>query len=457
MDAISFGTDGWRATLETFTDRRVRIVGQAVATYLADMGHTAPVVVGYDARETSEGFATSLAEVLATNGYDVILPERDRPTPLVAYAVVDRELSGAVMITASHNPAEYNGIKFIPDDGAPALPAVTDAIAERLAEPMTETGGETGSIKRVNLKRPHFDHARELVPADLSNVEVVYDAMHGSGRRVTSELLSEAGADITSIREETNPTFGGSAPEPNTTHLQELVQTVRQSDADIGVANDGDADRVAFVTPDRGVLDENLFFAAAYDYLLTQASGPAIRTVSTTFLIDQIAADHETEVIETAVGFKWIADAMANHDALIGGEESGGFSIRGHIREKDGVLMALLGSAMTATEPMDARIDRIEATYGTIAAGKRSLDCPDSEKSRVIDELAEVLPDTVAGRDIRDIVTRDGFKLLLEDGTWLLVRPSGTEPKLRVYAEATTDTAVEALLDAGTTLVKPVI
>ena len=457
MDVISFGTDGWRDTLDTFTDERVRIVGQAVADYLTDEGHDDPVIVGYDARGTSEGFAESLAAVLAGNGFDVLLPERDCPTPLVAYAVVDRGLSGALMMTASHNPPEYNGVKFIPADGAPALPAVTDAIADRLADPTLLPESERGAVRTVDVVTPHAERARELVDADLSGMTVVHDAMHGSGRGVVDELLRSAGAEVVSVRGDRDPTFGGTPPEPSTEHLGPLVDAVDAHDADLGVANDGDADRVAFVTPERGHLDENLFFAAAYDFLLDTDSGPAVRTVSTTFLIDRIAEAHGQETVETAVGFKWVADAMAECDALIGGEESGGFSIRGHVREKDGVLMGLLGAAATAAEPIDARVDRLIDDHGDIVADKIGLECPDSEKRRVIGDLETTLPEEVAGRAVADVVTLDGFKLLLDDGSWLLVRPSGTEPKVRVYAEAGSRERVETLLDAGRDLVAPLI
>ena len=457
MNAISFGTDGWRDTLDTFTDERVRIVGQAVADYLTDEGYDDPVIVGYDARETSEGFAESLATVLSGNGFDVLLPERDCPTPLVAYAVVDRGLSGALMVTASHNPAEYNGVKFIPADGAPALPTVTDAIAERLADPTLLPESERGDVRTVDVVTPHAERAHDLVDADLSGMTVVHDAMHGSGRGIVDELLRSAGAAVVSIRGDRDPTFGGTPPEPSTEHLGPLVDAVDAHDADLGVANDGDADRVAFVTPERGHLDENLFFAAAYDFLLGADSGPAVRTVSTTFLIDRIAEAHGEETVETAVGFKWVAEAMAERDALIGGEESGGFSIRGHVREKDGVLMGLLGAAATAAEPIDARVDRLIDDHGDIVADKISLECPDTEKQRVIDDLETTLPDDVAGREVADVVTLDGFKLLLADGSWLLVRPSGTEPKMRVYAEAGSRDRVEALLDAGRDLVAPLI
>jgi phosphomannomutase len=459
MDAISFGTDGWRATLDTFTAPRVRTVGQAVADYLADEGRAGEtVVVGYDARPTSRGFAEELARVLCANGHDVLVPERDRPTPLVAYAIVDRGLAGGLMITASHNPPEYNGVKFIPDDGAPALPEVTDAIEANLREPESLPESEWGEVREVDLVDPHAEHALDLVgngvEEPLSGRTIVYDAMHGSGRDTTDALLERAGATVQRRRCSQDDAFGGTPPEPSEENLEALVDTVRDGDADLGIANDGDADRIAVVTPDRGFLDENRFFAAIYDYLLEDDVGPAVRTVSTTFLIDRVAEAHGESVVETAVGFKWVADAMAEHDALIGGEESGGFSIRGHVPEKDGVLIALLAGVADAEESLDDRVDRLLDEHGEIHQDKVSVDCPDAEKARVLDDLEGEIPDAVAGVDVEDVVTVDGFKLLLADGSWLLVRPSGTEPKLRVYAEAESERRVDELLSEGRALVE---
>jgi len=459
MDKIAFGTDGWRATLDVFTDERVRIVGQAIADHLDAAGHDEPVAVGYDARETSEGFAESLAEVFAGNGFDVVLPERDAPTPVIAYAIVDRGLAGACMVTASHNPPEYNGVKFIPSDGAPALPDVTEDVVDRLAEPDLLPEDERGEISRVDLVSAHADAAHDLVGADLEGLTVAYDAMHGSGRGVTDALLESAGAEVRRLRCERDVTFGGDSPEPSAEHLEELAARVTDpdSDVDLGIANDGDADRIAVVTPERGVLDANLFYAACYDRLLEEDSGPAVRTVSTTFLVDRIAEAHGEEVYETPVGFKWVAEAMGEHDALFGGEESGGFTLRGHVREKDGVLMSLLAAGTHAAEPFDERVDRLLDEHGQIAAGKVSLDCPDDRKAGVLDELEDHIPESVRGSPVAKVVTLDGFKLLLENGSWLLVRPSGTEPKLRVYAEADSDDAVDELLAEGREIVEPLI
>ena len=455
---ITFGTDGWRATLDVFTTPRVRMVGQAVADYLRDDGRAdAPVAVGYDARDSSRGFAEELCRVLAANGHDVYLPTRDCPTPVTAWNVVDRDLAGALVVTASHNPPEYNGVKFIPDDGAPALPDVTEAIEERLAEPRVGPEAEFGTVHEVDFVEPYAEHVLDLVPTDgFEKLTVVYDAMHGSGRDVTDRLLEAAGATVVRRRCDRDPEFGGTPPEPNAEHLRELADAVEAHDADLGVANDGDADRVAVVTPRRGFLDENLFFAALYEYLLeTREPGSAVRTVSTTFLVDRVAQAHGQSVVETAVGFKWVARAMAESDVLVGGEESGGFSVRGHIREKDGVLTGLLAAAATVAEPFDDRVDGLLATYGEIHQRKIGIDCPDEEKARVLGALEAEIPERVADTDVDDVVTTDGFKLLLADGSWLLVRPSGTEPMMRVYAEAESEGRVADLLEAGRELVEP--
>ena len=456
MEAIEFGTDGWRATLDVFTADRVRAVGQAVATYLDDEAVAGAVAIGYDARETSRGFAEELARVVCANGRDVLLPERDCPTPLVAWAIQERDLAGALVVTASHNPPDYNGVKFIPSDGAPALPEVTDAIEARLAEPSPRPEAEWGRVREVDLVTPHADHALKLIDGWLDGLTVAYDAMHGSGRGVTDALLERAGAEVQRLRCDQDREFGGVSPEPSEDHLADLIETVASGSADLGIANDGDADRLAVVTPE-GFLDENLFFAAIYDYLLQDAGGPAVRTVSTTYLIDRIAEVHGEKAIEVPVGFKWVAEAMAEHDALVGGEESGGFTVRGHVREKDGVLMALLAATAAVERPLEIRVRSLLDRFGEVHQDKISVDCPDDRKAAVLDQLAGVLPDDIGGVAVKAINDIDGFKIVLEDGSWLLVRPSGTEPKLRIYAEASSPEQVSSRLSAGKSLVEPLV
>jgi len=472
LDAIQFGTDGWRATLDVFTAERVRVVGQAVATYLDDEGaetaaDRATVAVGYDARESSRGFAEELSRVLAANGFDVLVPERDLPTPVVGWTVTDRDLTGALMITASHNPPEYNGVKFLPGDGAPATPEVTDALEARLGAVETRPEDEWGEVTETEFVGPFFEHALAVVDADLSDVTVAYDAMYGSGRGVTDALLERAGADCVRLRCDQDPEFGGTSPEPEAGRLGDLIERVGEGSADLGVANDGDADRVTVVTPQRGALDPNLFFAATYEALLDgdgladpagfARSGDVVRTVSTSSIVDRVAEASGQTVHETAVGFKWVADAMCEHDALMGGEESGGFGLASHLRNKDGVLLALLAAAIDAERSYDERVAALLDRFGGIVQDRVSVDCPDNRKAAVLAGLEEALPDELAGASVERVSSVDGCKIFLADGGWLLVRPSGTEPKLRVYAEAASQHRADELLAAGRDVVEPLV
>jgi len=455
--AISFGTDGWRATLDVFTEPRVRIVGQALATTFLDRGEDGSVVIGYDARETSRGFAEELARVFCANGFDVTLPDRDTPTPIVAWTAREGDHAGALQITASHNPPEYNGVKFIPGEGAPALPDLTEEVERNLADPQSLPEDEQGEVTERDLVADYADHAIGYADADLDGLTVAYDAMYGSGRDVTDALLERAGADVSAMRDYLDPEFGGGSPEPTAEKVGDLIEVVTEGDADIGFVNDGDADRLGIVTPERGLLDPNLFLAAMYDYLLETREGDVVRTVSTSSIVDRVAEAHGQAVHETAVGFKWVAEAMREHDALFGGEESGGFGLTDHLRNKDGVLVALVAAAAESERSLDARVDALIDAYGEIHQSRISVDCPDDRKEPVLDDLEAELPDSVAGVAVDGINTVDGFKIRLEDGTWLLMRPSGTEPKLRVYAEAGSERRVEELLDAGRTLVKPLV
>ncbi len=459
MDAIAFGTDGWRAELDTFTSRRVRIVAQAVVDHLRAEGYGdgATVAVGYDARETSRGFAEEVARVVCAGGFDALVPDRDVPTPVVAWTVADRDLAGGVVITASHNPPTYNGIKFVPAGGAPALPETTDDVEARLAEPDPLPRERWGRVRSPDLRARYLEHARSVLSGTADGLTVAYDAMHGSGRGVADALLEAAGAEVVRLRCDRDPAFGGTPPEPEAERLGELVETVRSGDADLGVATDGDADRIGVVTPRRGYVDPNRYFAAMYDRLLETADGDAVRTVSTTFLVDRVAEAHGRAVHETPVGFKWVARAMADHDALLGGEESGGFGLRAHLPNKDGVLFAGLTAVAHADRPLDDRVDDVLAAHGDVVQDRVSVDCPDARKAAVLDALEGAIPDAVAGTAVEDVVTVDGFKLLCADGSWLLVRPSGTEPKLRVYAEAGDHDRLEELLAAGEALVADLI
>lgn len=452
--AITFGTDGWRARLSEFSTARVRMVAQGVASYLDAEHRSGPVAIGYDARATSREFAEELARVLCANGRDVIIPPRDCPTPVLAWTVASGAYAGGLMVTASHNPPEYNGIKFIPADGSPALPGVTAVIEDHLEPPRSGNGPDHGRVNERDILEPYLTDALETVDTSLAGLTVAYDAMHGSGRGVTDTLLERAGATVLRFRCERDPDFGGGAPEPVPERTTDLVECVTGGSASLGLVNDGDADRLGVVTPERGFLDPNLVLALLYSILLEDETGDVVRTVSTSSLIDRIADAAGQAVHETPVGFKWVAGAMADHDVLVGGEESGGYGLPDHLPNKDGVHLALLVAAAHHDRRLDDRIDSIQDTHGRVFQDRTSIDCPDSAKEATMTAIETGAPEDIAGVSVAGVSTVDGLKLTMADGTWLLLRPSGTEPKLRLYAEATEQERVETLLSAGTELVE---
>ena len=457
-DTIEFGTDGWRAAGDAFTMGRVRAIGAAVAELLDATDERGPVTIGYDARKHSREAAEQLGAVVAATDRPVTLSARDCPTPVLAWSVRTGPSAGGLMVTASHNPPEYNGVKYITGQGTPALPALTDELERRLA-PTSEPTDPSGEITETDFTEAYADHAHDFVEPDLDGLAIGYDAMCGSGRGVTDAILDDAGADLTRLRCERDPEFGGVSPEPVAKYADELIELVDSGAVSLGFVNDGDADRLAVVTPERGFLDPNVLLAVLYEYLLehNDAPGDVVRTVSTSSLVDRVAREAGQAVHETAVGFKWVAEAMVANSALAGGEESGGYGIGRHLPNKDGVVLALLLAAAHAERSLDDRIDALFDSYGCIVQDRRSLDCPDDRKAAVLSDLEDRVPESVAGQRVADVQTVDGFKLALADDSWLLVRPSGTEPKLRVYAEADSEDRVSELLDAGTALLRPLL
>lgn len=454
LDRISFGTDGWRDRRSAFTDERVGAVAQGFVAYLTASNTAGDrLAVGYDAREDSSAIAKTMAETFADNGYDVWLAQRDCPTPAVAAAIDAFDLAGGAMVTASHNPPEYNGIKLIPAGGAPALPAVTDTVAANLRPPDRGHPEHAGEIDRFDFVDYHVETVLDRIDATLDGLTIAYDAMHGSGRGVTDVILERAGAEVRRRRCTRAADFGGTAPEPTEEHLPGLIEAVTAGEADLGVANDGDADRVAIVTS-TGFVDTNHLFAAMYDHQLASESGPAVRTVSTTFLIDRIAEANGEQAYETPVGFKWVAKRMAEVDALIGGEDSGGFTVRGHVLEKDGPLAATLVAGAHAERPLDERLGDLRERFGEIHHRSESLPCEEDRKEALLDRVVQARPEAFAGAGVVDTNDADGVKLLLEDGSWVLIRPSGTEPVMRVYAEAGTADRADRLVAEGTAFVE---
>ncbi|KKM09924.1 phosphoglucomutase [Clostridiales bacterium PH28_bin88] len=439
---------------EDFTFSNLRAVVQAIAGYLLDEGQASRgVVVGYDRRFLSEHFAAASAEVLAGNGIPVLLTAEATPTPVTAFAVKQHETAGAVMLTASHNPPEYNGIKFIPHYAGPALPETTKAIEAGLHR-VLQNGrvrrlnmGEAeaqGLVKRINPAGAYLDHLRQVVDMAAirrAGLKVVVDPMFGAGSGYLETLLGEAGCQVEAIHHQRDPLFGGRLPEPNEANLPELVGRVRESGAHLGLALDGDADRFGIVDAGGVYLTANQVLVLALYHLLHRRGwqGRVVaRTVATTHMLDRIAEEYGMDVQETAVGFKYIGQSLREKDTVLGGEESGGMSIRGHLPEKDGILAAALMAeavAVAGTTLAGVMVE-IAGRFGTLVSKRLDLHVSPEDKQRVLNYLAEYRPVKVAGVPVLERINVDGTKVVMADGSWALVRPSGTEPLFRLYAEA---------------------
>ena len=452
--AIHFGTDGWRAVIsEDFTFDNVRRVAQAIAEYFVEVGGVgAPIVAGFDTRFLSDRYAVEVARVLAGNKLIVYLTKADAPTPAVSFAVKDQGAIGGVMITASHNPPRYNGIKLKAANGGSA-PTEDTRRVEMLLDKGSPFSLNIADLETAEAegKIMHFDPApayeaqletllnRAIISARPG--KVIIDAMHGAGRDYMKDFLVGTGWHATQIRGEMNPGFGGIHPEPILPHLNALVEAVKDSDGAFGLATDGDADRTGAVDEDGAFVSPHVIFALALRYLVETRSlrGSVVKTVSTTLMIDRICRAHALPLHETPVGFNHIADLMTKDDVLIGGEESGGISIRGHIPEGDGLLMGLLLLEIVAKAgaPLKDLIADLQQKYGPHHYARKDLPLARPiAKKEMVKRLTEGAPGSIGGVSVREVRSLDGVKYLMNDDSWLLIRPSGTEPVLRVYAES---------------------
>jgi alpha-D-glucose phosphate-specific phosphoglucomutase len=476
---IEFGTDGWRAVIsDEFTFANLRQVAQAIAEVLLaqpgerntkDLSSAPLAVVGFDTRFLSDRYAISVSEVLVGNGIRVALAKADAPTPVISYAIPTRQAAGGVMITASHNPPRYNGVKLKAHYGGSATPADTKRVEKRLAanladgkEPLrveVEEALRSGWIERFDPFIAYREHLRSLVDFETigrANLRVVVDAMYGSGRGYLRDLLIEAGAEVLEIRGEMNPGFNGIHPEPIARHLKPLMDAVVDGQYDLGLAMDGDADRTGAVGPTGQFIDPHCIMALTLRYLVDQRGqrGAVVKTVSTTQMLNRLAGIYGLALHETPVGFNHISDLMLAGDVLIGGEESGGISIKGHIPEGDGVLMGMLMAEMVARygRSPEELLDELMAEIGQFHYARHDFHVRPFQKSALVARLVSLAPETLAGLPLASINTLDGVKYLLEDDSWLLIRPSGTEPVLRVYAEAHSPDTVQSLLMEGRAL-----
>lgn len=465
---IKFGTDGWRAIIaETFTFENLRIVSQAVADYLLEAHGAEPnpsIVIGFDTRFLSDRFAAEVARVMAANGITAYLARADAPTPAISYNIVHKQTVGGIMITASHNPPRYNGLKIKAAYGGAASKLQIEAIERKLSGIHERIGAnlmdfqkaqDLGLIEKFDPAWPYYEHlTTNLVNMDIiSNGElsVVVDSMYGSGRGVLGEVVSRTRTKIHELHNDLHPGFGGVHPEPLAKNLKTLISLVQNENAHLGIATDGDADRIGAVDDQGHFVDPHTIMALVVRYLVErrQMTGAIAKTISSTLMLNRMAKKYGLELHETPVGFDVIANLMINDNVLLGGEESGSISIKGHIPEGDGILMGLLLMEIIAEAgvPLSELIADLQNNFGPTCYQRDDLRLKTFVvKADMVKKLVENTPQKIAGETVTKVDSYDGVKYHLANDSWLLIRPSGTEPVLRLYAEAGDQAAVKALL-----------
>jgi phosphomannomutase len=465
MDKIKFGTDGWRAVIaDEFTFANVRRVAAAIAAYVraeSEPGHG--LIVGYDTRFLSAEFARAAAEVLSSAGIPVWLAEAATPTPAVSYAVVARKTAGAVMVTASHNPARWNGVKFKAPYGGSAEPAIIHRIEthlHRLDRAGTRRRGTPrrvptfAPIDTVDLITPYLQRLKELVKLDLihaSGQKFVIDPMYGAGSGCIARLFEEARIPYCEIHAELNPLFQGMNPEPIEPHIEELRRAVTEGGFDAGFATDGDADRIGAIDRSGEFIDSHKIFSILLKHLTEDLGlrGEVVKTFSTTQMIDKLARKHQLPLHVTPIGFKYICELMLTRDILIGGEESGGIGIKGHLPERDGLLNSLLLAEVMAQnkKTLGDLVEDLSREFGPHFYDRIDLEVELARAQQLVKQVAAGKFKRIAGLKVTAVEDLDGAKMRFGDSAWLLVRASGTENLLRLYCEAPSREKVRAVLE----------
>lgn len=455
---IKFGTSGWRGLIaRDFTFDNVRLATQGIALYLTGelarpespiAGRKPEIILGYDTRFLGKEFSLAVAEVLASNGLKPVLCDRDTPTPVIAHTIRARKAIGGINMTASHNPAEYQGLKFSTYNGAPATTEVTkplEAIIHRLADESWSFKGSivgTYSCPTIDPLPNYFKQIRKLIDFKTlrkAKLKIAVELMYGTGHGYLDTLLEEAGAQITTFHNELNPLFGGHHPEPNAEGMSEVRAFVRSGKAKLGLGLDGDADRFGIVDQDGTWLTPNQILALALYHLKKNRgwTGAVVRTVPTSHQVDGVAKMFGVKLHETPVGFKYIGALMESEPIIVGGEESGGLSVKGHVPEKDGILACLLMAELVATErkSLGKILKEIEQHTGAYHTDRINVKIPADKKEALLKRLSAGL-DKVGPFPVEQFITTDGFKFLLPKGEWVAFRASGTEPLIRAYIEA---------------------
>ncbi len=464
--AIAFGTEGWRGVMaDDFTTANVRIVAQAMADHLkARGGRRGPVAIGWDSRFLSDTFARTVAEVLAGNGLRVVLSAGVVPTCAVSRYVVAKRLPAGVMVTASHNPAVYNGIKVKEAFGGSATTETVASIERRLGRaPVKRLAFEEATAARrvrpADFLPPFLAGIRSSL--DLASIRrrrfrVVVDSMFGAGGRLIERVVAGGRCRIDTLHGEPDPRFGGRAPEPIAANLAELMTTVRRARADLGIATDGDADRLGIIGPGGAWLNPGQVLCVLLMHLVTvrRQTGAVVKTVSNTMLINRLTQALGLRLIEVPVGFKHIAKLMLEQDVVIGGEESGGIGVAGYLPERDGIFNGLLVLEAIAASgrSLSALVGDLERRFGRFWYGRRDLQLRMAQVDGLFRRLAEAPPQDLAGVAVARVNTMDGVKLIGRDDSWLLFRRSGTEPIVRIYAETPRRSRLPRLLRLGVRL-----
>jgi len=472
QSAVKFGTDGWRGIIaDDFTYANVRVAARAIAHYvLKHEDAAAGVCIGWDTRFGSQSFAKVVAEVLAGAGIPVALASEITPTPALSYAVRERKAAGGVMITSSHNPAEWNGVKYKASYGGSGRPAIIASIEGYLNVPLP-AATMPAKIEEVNFSPDYIEAIAKFVDLDAiakSGYKFLIDCMYGAGRGVIAGIFTKAGIPFVEIRSEINPAFPGINPEPILPHIAATQIAVVAEKCDAGFVTDGDADRIGAVDEHGNVVDAHKIFSVLLKWLLERKGWPGdvTRAFNTTKMLDRIAAKYGRTLHEHGIGFKYVCDLMLEKDILIGGEESGGVGISRHLPERDGLLNSLLLANVMADEKktLGELVAALQAEFGEHQYDRIDMHIDnDLKQSAIARARALIAGDTMAGMKVLRVETMDGIKFFLENPacagkvnaaeTWLLLRASGTEPLLRVYCESCSVASVKAVLEAARSFV----
>jgi len=456
--AIRFGTSGWRAIIaEDFTFESVKRVTESICSYLKESlsEESRTIVIGHDSRFMGEKFSEFAAEIAKNKGFKVLLCDGPTPTPTISHTIRNNGAIGGMNFTASHNPPEYQGIKFSTSDGAPALPEITKRVEEIIENTPQIEDQSGGNIERFDACPDYLDDLKTKIRFDViskAKGKYAYDALWGTGRGYLDKVLRDNGLEVETLRDWRDVTFEGMSPEPGEKQLQPLIEKVKNENLTLGLSTDGDGDRFGIIDSNGVFITPNELIVLLSDYLAESRGWKEgiARSVATTNLVDRVAKERGIKLYETPVGFKFIGELINKDEIILGGEESAGLSIKGHYPEKDGILACLLAAEAVAargtslTEQLNDLLDRI----GRLESGRIGVLLNEEIARSLKDKLSQE-PSEIGGRKIENINRIDGVKFLFEDGSWMLMRPSGTEPLVRIYAETENKQDLEVLLEQG--------